>query len=289
MAGQAHREGISLLELAEMFPSEDAAREWFEARIWPDGRRCPKCGSDDTTDANHRDCPYRCRACRAYFSVKAGTLMDSSKLPLRKWAFAIYLELTNLKRRLIAEAGPGHRDIPAVRVFMLHRIRAAFRSDDQEPPFEGPSSSTRPTWAARSGTSTRASGWGLRPSTHLILAFSSRRPSSANSPARSMSSPAASIRPGSSSSMPRAYFFAADFRLPHDCLSRLFIGRSRFVGGGPAWLFRVALRAPRNPSGSATVSTASGSPEFARIRSSPVNPASSSNDVSKLSAHSPAT
>ena len=28
--GKAHREGISLIELAEMFPDEEAAREWFE-------------------------------------------------------------------------------------------------------------------------------------------------------------------------------------------------------------------------------------------------------------------
>ena len=133
MAGKAHREGISLTQLAEMFPDEDAAREWFEARIWPDGRRCPKCGSDDTTEANHSNCPYRCRACRAYFSVKAGTLMEASKLPLRKWAFAIYLELTSLKGVSSLKLG---RDIGISQRsawFMLHRIRAAFRTDGLAP------------------------------------------------------------------------------------------------------------------------------------------------------------
>ena len=138
MAGRTDREGISLLELGEMFPDEESAREWFEARIWPDGRACPRCGSDDTTEANHKDCPYRCRACRAYFSVKVGTLMEASKLPLRKWAFAIYLELTSLKGVSSLKLG---RDIGISQRsawFMLHRIRAAFRSDDQEPPFEGP-------------------------------------------------------------------------------------------------------------------------------------------------------
>ena len=138
MAGRTDREGISLVELTEMFPDEDAARRWFEARIWPEGRRCPRCGSEDTTDANHAKCPYRCRACRAYFSVKAGTLMEASKLPLKKWVFAIYLELTSLKGVSSLKLG---RDIGISQRsawFMLHRIRAAFRSDDQEPPFEGP-------------------------------------------------------------------------------------------------------------------------------------------------------
>ena len=63
--------------------------------------------------------------------------MEQSKIPLRKWAFAIYLELTSLKG---ISSMKLHRDIgvsqPAA-WFMLHRIRAAFRSD-QEPPFEGP-------------------------------------------------------------------------------------------------------------------------------------------------------
>ena len=137
MAGRTDREGISLLELAEMFPDEDAARCWFEARIWPNGRVCPRCGSGNTSAANHRDCPYRCIDCRRYFSVKSGTLMEASKLPLRKWVFAIYLELTSLKGVSSLKLG---RDIGVSQTtawFLLHRIRAAFRSD-QEPPFEGP-------------------------------------------------------------------------------------------------------------------------------------------------------
>ena len=138
MAGRTDRQGISLLELAEMFPDEESAREWFEARIWPDGRRCPRCGSANTHVASHAKSPYRCSDCRAYFSVKAGTLMEASKLPLRKWVFAIYLELTSLKG---ISSMKLHRDIgvsqPAA-WFMLHRIRAAFRSDDLGPPFEGP-------------------------------------------------------------------------------------------------------------------------------------------------------
>ena len=137
MAGRTDREGITLIELADMFPDEDAAREWFEARIWPDGRVCPRCGSKNTSVANHRDCPYRCIDCRRYFSVKSGSLMEASKLPLRKWVFAIYLELTSLKGVSSLKLG---RDIGISQTsawFMLHRIRAAFRSD-QDPPFEGP-------------------------------------------------------------------------------------------------------------------------------------------------------
>ena len=137
MAGKAHREGISLVELTEMFPDEDAARRWFEARIWPDGRRCPRCGSERTHEASHAKSPYRCTDCRAYFSVKAGTLMEASRLPLKKWVFALYLELTSLKGVSSLKLGRDIKVSQRSAWFMLHRIRAAFRSDD-DPPFEGP-------------------------------------------------------------------------------------------------------------------------------------------------------
>ena len=80
--------------------------------------------------------PYWCTDCRSYFSVKTGTLMEESKLPLRKWVFAIYLELTSLKG---VSSLKLHRDIGVHQEtawFLLHRIRAAFCSDDQEPPVE---------------------------------------------------------------------------------------------------------------------------------------------------------
>ena len=49
--GKSHRKGITVVELADMFPDEAAAQLWFEARIWPTGRHCPKCGSTNTHHA----------------------------------------------------------------------------------------------------------------------------------------------------------------------------------------------------------------------------------------------
>ena len=40
---------ITLMQLAEMFPNDEAAREWFEAILWPTGDHpCPACGSVNT-------------------------------------------------------------------------------------------------------------------------------------------------------------------------------------------------------------------------------------------------
>ncbi len=57
--GRSHREGTSLLELASIFPEQSVARRWFEAMVWPHGRECPRCGSDDTYEGTHRSMPYR--------------------------------------------------------------------------------------------------------------------------------------------------------------------------------------------------------------------------------------
>ncbi len=135
--GKSDREGITLVQLCDMFPTEESAREWFEVRIWPDGRHCPHCGSTRTHEASHNNMPYRCSDCRGYFSVKTGTAMHKSHIPLRKWAFAIYLHLTSLKG---VSSMKLHRDIgvsqPAA-WFMLQRIRQAWSGSDLEQ-FVGP-------------------------------------------------------------------------------------------------------------------------------------------------------
>ena len=135
--GKAHREGITLMQLADMFPGEDAAREWFESQVWRNGRSCPRCGSDRTHEASHAKMPYRCTDCRAYFSVKTGTALEGSKVPLRKWAFAIYLEVTSLKG---VSSMKLHRDIGVTQKtawFMLHRLREAW-AQETDGPFDGP-------------------------------------------------------------------------------------------------------------------------------------------------------
>jgi transposase-like protein len=82
-----------------MFPNEAASRKWLEDIRWPEGERhCPHCGSLKTSDVpNERPMPYHCGECREYFSVKTGTVMQSSKVALQKWVIAMYLLSTSLK------------------------------------------------------------------------------------------------------------------------------------------------------------------------------------------------
>lgn len=97
--GRSDRHGISVMELFKMFPDEAAARTWLENIRWPEGNRhCPHCGSLKTSAVkNETPMPYHCGECREYFSVKTGTVMQSSKVALQKWVIAMYLMSTSLK------------------------------------------------------------------------------------------------------------------------------------------------------------------------------------------------
>ena len=136
--GKHYREGVDLIQLIAMFPNEKAATEWFEATMWGDERCCGHCGSVRTREVpNAKPMPYWCSDCRSYFSVKTGTALARSNVPMQKWALAIYLCLTSLKS---VSSMKLHRDISVSQKtawFMLHRIRQAWATNDDEP-FDGP-------------------------------------------------------------------------------------------------------------------------------------------------------
>ena len=136
--GRSDREGMTILDLMRRFPTEDAARNWFEQQIWPNGRYCPHCGSTETFEnPASENRPYRCKACGQHFSVRLGTVMERSKISLQKWAIAIYLHLTSLKG---VSSMKLHRDIGVTQKtawFMLQRIRKAWSTGDLEQ-FAGP-------------------------------------------------------------------------------------------------------------------------------------------------------
>ena len=127
--GKSYRSGISLLQLTQLFPDEQAARVWFEAQRWPDGPVCPWCQSDTVaTIRNEKPMPYRCKSCRKHFSVRTGTVLARSHIPLQKWVFALYLYVTNLKG---VSSMRLHRDLGITQKsawFMAHRIRKALES-----------------------------------------------------------------------------------------------------------------------------------------------------------------
>ena len=91
-------ETISLYQFFEKFPNEEAARKYFERNRWGDEPSCSHCGSLNVVECkDHKPMPYRCRDCRKHFSVRTGTVLAESRLPLHKWLMAIYMMTTARK------------------------------------------------------------------------------------------------------------------------------------------------------------------------------------------------
>ncbi len=124
---------MSILSRPE-FHDEQAAYDYVEARVWPHGATCPKCGERERVGKmggkSTRIGTYKCYKCRKPFTVKVGTIFESSHVPMHIWLQAIYLMCASKKG---ISSNQLHRTLGVTLKtawFMSHRIREAMRSDD---------------------------------------------------------------------------------------------------------------------------------------------------------------
>ena len=119
------------------FHDEKAAFAKLEAVLWPEGPICPHCGSA----AKHYDLAKtrlglrKCaeKECRKQFTVRVGTVFESSHIPLHKWFQAVHLMCSSKKG---ISAHQLHRVLEVTYKtawFMAHRIREAMRSGGLAP------------------------------------------------------------------------------------------------------------------------------------------------------------
>lgn len=117
---------------AEYFHNEEAAYEFVEGKLWPKGERvCPHCGVIGAhyriQGKSTRPGLYKCKDCRKPFTVKIGTIFESSHIALRLWLQAIFLVASSKKG---ISANQLHRTLGITLKsawFMGHRIREAMR------------------------------------------------------------------------------------------------------------------------------------------------------------------
>lgn len=124
--GKSHRNGISLTRLIRTFPDDEAARKWFEARLWAEGTHCPYCGRFNVQcNIKHKTMTHRCRDCEGHpmLSLKAGNIMEGSKLGYQTWAIAIYLVTTNLKGVSSMKLHRGLEITQKSAWYLAHRLR----------------------------------------------------------------------------------------------------------------------------------------------------------------------
>ena len=80
---------------APQLQNEAAAIAYVEAKLWPYGPVCPKCGAMNRAGRlngkSDRPGLWKCYACRKPFTVRMGTIFESSHVPLHVWLQVIYL------------------------------------------------------------------------------------------------------------------------------------------------------------------------------------------------------
>src|SRR5215204_777426 len=136
------REAGTMCDLSKpIFHDETAAREWLEARIWPNGPVCPRCGvigeATLLKGKSHRPGLYQCNACREPFTVTVGTLYERSKVPLHKWLAATHLLMASKKGMSALQVGRMLGLSKKTAWFLCHRIRESLRETTLETPLGG--------------------------------------------------------------------------------------------------------------------------------------------------------
>lgn len=121
---------------AHHFHNEQAAYEFVQARLWPNGPVCPHCGSMERIGKmggkSTRIGAHKCYDCRKPFTVKVGTIFESSHIPLRLWLQAIFLIASSKKG---ISSNQLHRTLGITLKsawFMSHRVREAMQGGSIE-------------------------------------------------------------------------------------------------------------------------------------------------------------
>ncbi len=115
-----------------IFHDAEAAREWLESLLWPDGPICPHCGligaAYKLNGKKQRAGLYECKGCSEQFTVTVGTVCERSHIPLNKWVLAFHLIVASEKgisaHQMHRMMGITYRSA----WFMCHRIREALAS-----------------------------------------------------------------------------------------------------------------------------------------------------------------
>ena len=124
------------------FHNEQAAFDYVEAQLWPNGPVCPHCQATGDkigrlTGKTTRIGLRKCYGCRKPFTVRIGTIFEDSHLKLHLWLQAVHLLSASKKgistRQLQRMLGCGMKTA----WHLGHRIRFAMAPADNAGPLGG--------------------------------------------------------------------------------------------------------------------------------------------------------
>lgn len=116
----------NLIEFHSKYGTEESCEQALFRLKWPDGFKCPNCGSGHYTVVGGRRLPlYQCPVCRHQTSATAGTILANTKLSLVKWFLALYFVATN-KDGISEMALAKYISVTLKTAWaLLHKIRSA--------------------------------------------------------------------------------------------------------------------------------------------------------------------
>ena len=123
---------------APHFQNEEAAFAFVEKRLWPDGPTCPHCGATSEhvgklTGKTTRLGLHKCYACDGHFTIRMGTIFESSHLPLHLWLQVIHLMCASKKGISTRQIQRMLQCSMKTAWHLTHRIRAAMAPKDVVP------------------------------------------------------------------------------------------------------------------------------------------------------------
>lgn len=128
---------MNILEFAEFFPTEESCRDHFKKQRENNGVRCKECQCTKHYWLKAKE-QWQCSSCNFRTTLRSGTVMHSSKLPVRTWYLAIAF-MTSTKKGLSAcelQRQLRHKRYDTV-WSLMHRIRNAMGNRDSRYTLEG--------------------------------------------------------------------------------------------------------------------------------------------------------
>jgi transposase-like protein len=124
---------MTFKEFEDLFPDEDACKNYLKSHRWPEKVKCPRCGNEKVYELS-REYHWQCYECAPHgyrFSVLVGTIFENTNYPLCTWFKVIYLMLSSKKGMSALQI---HRMIGTgsykTAWYMCHRIRAGLGNVD---------------------------------------------------------------------------------------------------------------------------------------------------------------
>lgn len=127
-------------EIPAACSDELKAVEFFERQRWGDSVGCPRCGDTEVYQIpgkdgqRHKRFLWNCRGCKQQFTVRIGTILEDSRIPLRHWAYAFWAACSSKKGvsalQIKRMTGLSYKSA----LFLMHRIRYAMTPTPTDPP-----------------------------------------------------------------------------------------------------------------------------------------------------------